>query len=491
MRAIDVILRSSRLLFFSLALSHCERDPGGSLDVAPRRVPAEAKARGAAPTHARRHVIIMIGDGMQLAHEIAASRYLFGTDNALSFHQLPTHAFVTTWDVSGYNARAAALGAPPYSPDKFDPLLGYDPAIGGQAPYPLERDNPARRDYFLLGPHPDSASTGTAMSTGFKTDYNNIAWESGDPPNGQLETSAQRLRAQYGMALGLVTTVPISHATPSSWFAHNVDRFDYFKLGREILLETRPDVIIGGGVGPEHGSFVDPNDLELAVMSNRWVFAQRLPGVDGAFALQRAARDAVAQRKGLLAVYGGAGGNFESPVASDTPGAPSVTRGSTENPTLGESAVAALEVLSQNPNGLFLMAEQGDIDWSNHNNDFGRMIGCVWDLHEAVHAVVAFVDRPGDEVDWTNTSLFVTADHANSYMRLEKPLGIGDLPTQLGSSYPDGDVTYGTGQHTAELITLSARGVAAADVEKYTNIYPGLRILDNTSIYELTLDAAR
>ena len=44
----------------------------------------------------RRHVIVMIGDGMQLAHEVATSRYLFGEDFGLSYHQLPESAFVTT-----------------------------------------------------------------------------------------------------------------------------------------------------------------------------------------------------------------------------------------------------------------------------------------------------------------------------------------------------------------------------------------------------------
>ena len=61
--------------------------------------------------------------------------------------------------------------------------------------------------------------------------------------------------------------------------------------------------------------------------------------------------------------------------------------------------------------------------------------------------------------------MIVTSDHSNSYMRNETVLGAGDLPEQVGGAdggayaYPDGEVTYGTGNHTNELVTLSrARG---------------------------------
>jgi alkaline phosphatase len=168
-----------------------------------------------------------------------------------------------------------------------------------------------------------------------------------------------------------------------------------------------------------------------------------------------------------------------------------VNRGSLESPSLDNASVAALEVLSRDPEGFFLLIEQGDIDWSNHHNDFGRMVGCVSDLDAAVRAVVAFVDRPADGIDWTNTTLFVTADHANSYMRFVRPLFEGDLPTQIDSTYPDGEVTYGTGTHTSELVNVYAKGFAAPKLYDYATPYPGLNIIDDTSIYRLILDAAR
>ncbi len=49
-----------------------------------------------------KHIILLIGDGMNLEHEIAASRYATGLDDGLSFHKLPYQGAVATWDVSSY-----------------------------------------------------------------------------------------------------------------------------------------------------------------------------------------------------------------------------------------------------------------------------------------------------------------------------------------------------------------------------------------------------
>ena len=97
---------------------------GGAAGMDASRIPGKAK-----------HIILFVGDGMQLEHEIATSRYLFGKDDGLSFHHLTYKGYIATWDVTTYNKYA---GAPSYSPVGFNPLVGYDPAKGGKKPYPLQ-----------------------------------------------------------------------------------------------------------------------------------------------------------------------------------------------------------------------------------------------------------------------------------------------------------------------------------------------------------------
>jgi len=126
------------------------------------------------------------------------------------------------------------------------------------------------------------------------------------------------------------------------------------------------------------------------------------------------------------------------------------------------------------------------------------MIGTAWDLDRAVRAATAFVDRGGDDVTWQNTLLVVTADHANSYMRLDsaKRLGAGDLPSQegvgKGVKYPGGEVSYGRRGHTNELVTVSARGAGTGSFAQYEGSwYPCTRILDNTQIFNALAEAAK
>jgi alkaline phosphatase len=441
------------------------------------------------PGVGRRHVIVMIGDGMQMAHEIAASRYLYDTDFGLSFHDLPVRTFKSTWDVTTYNQRASARGKSAYSPEDFDPNVGYDPAIGGAQPYPLLEDNEERRSYFVGGPYPDSAATATAMSTGIKTYSAAIGVSpSYDGTNG-LEHASALLRRFYGMAVGLVTTVQFYHATPAGFFAHNTDRGQYSAIAHELMTQVMPDVMIGAGYGR---SEFDPLDLESLQASGKYQYVHRRDSADGGEALLAAAAHAVQRGKRLFGLFGDPGlGNFVSPVPADDPGNPAVSRGSTQDPTLADASLAALQVLSQDPDGFFLMIEQGDIDRANHENDFARMIGCVSDLDAAVKAVKDFVDQPYDDVDWNNTTLIVTADHANSYMRFVKRLHAGDLPAQSGATYPDGEVTYGWGSHTSELVDVYVKGYAENQVKEYQTPYPGLEIIDDTSVYRLILDAAR
>ncbi len=190
---------------------------------------------------------------------------------------------------------------------------------------------------------------------------------------------------------------------------------------------------------------------------------------------------------------------------------------------MAEAAEAALSYLARDPDGFFLVLEQGDIDWANHDNDFRSMVGSVADLDGAVRAALAFVDRPGDDVDWTNTVLLVTADHATGGLFLEpgRALGPGDLPGQdarveekeapppTGSDrgpatngavikkpdyaspfvYPDGEVSYDTAGHTNELVNLAVTGAATRSFLKLRGSwYPG-PILDNTQINAALRDA--
>lgn len=484
----------------------------GPVLLAAAAISASAGCSGPKPAPAYTHAILFIGDGMSVESEVAASRYLYGRDRALAWHSLPGQSFVATWDITAYDSNAKKARRAGYSETAFAPALGYDALREGPRPYPDEGAVGADRP--VPAPSTDSASAATALATGTKTASGNIAWRPGDRASGGLTTIAEEFRARRGGAIGVVTNVPFDHATPAAFVSHNTGRSHYYTgyrgypglgIADEIILLVKPDVVIGGG----HPMVDNPTfDTQKGYISESlyrdlqnsadYVLAERQAGADGARTLAEAAARAVAQGRKLFGLFGGENGSFALPVPENSPGAPRLARPSAEDPTLKDATLAALTVLGPNPRGFFLMVEQGDIDWANHDNDFRSMIATVADLDEAVRGAIAYVDRPGDDIDWTNTVLVVTADHATGGLRLNpaKPLAAGALPEQVARTkeerpasasnspyaYPGGEVSYSTIGHTNELVTLAVNGRAARLFLDYEGWwYPG-PIIDNTQV---------
>lgn len=483
-----------------------------------------------------KNVIFFIGDGMSVENQVATSRYLYGTDTGLAWHSFPNRAYLATWDVTSYNSRARKARRPDYRPGSFDPRLGYDVRKEGPAPRRISVPGPS----MSLGlPATDSASAATALSTGRKTDNGNLAWLPGDPRDGGLRTIMEDYRDARGAAIGVISTVPFDHATPAGFVAHNTSRTNYYTgyrgypglgIGDEIIEKTRPDVVIAGG----HPAFNNPNLdkrkgyiskglLEELRSSKEYVFIERTVGTDGGRALEQAAVTAAGEGRKLFGLFGGETGGFEPALPEDSPGRPSFKRSGPEDPTLADAVTAALMVLSRDRHGFFLMAEQGDIDWANHNDDFAGMIGTMAGLEQAVRAAIEFVDRPGDDIDWTNTVIIVTADHATGGLRLVpgKALGPGRLPRQVKADaaaddeeasakpagakqtgpagpirtfhspylYPGGEVEYYTVGHTNDLVTFSLFGPAFGFFEDFKGLwYPG-PIIDNTQVNKALREA--
>jgi alkaline phosphatase len=241
-----------------------------------------------------KYVILVIGDGMQLEHEIAASQYLHGTPAGLSFHQLPFKAHMSTWDATTYNRFAWIKGVEPYNPETFTPGLAYDVFAAGLSPFPLNKPWSKETEYLLqravaygendfnLETAPkdykkkfylctDSAAAATAMATGRKTEAGNISWDyggkdgaaygkselDGDPENAPFKTICEILKEQKDGFFGTVSTVPFDHATPAAFISHNSDRNNFYKgrnpwydgkgLAESIFYDVQPDVVIGGG----------------------------------------------------------------------------------------------------------------------------------------------------------------------------------------------------------------------------------------------------
>jgi alkaline phosphatase len=342
----------------------------------------------------------------------------------------------------------------------------------------------------LLRPATDSAAAATAMSCGRKTDAGNIAWAPGDPAGGGWETFGAWMRGR-GARVGLVTTVPFNHATPAAFAVANIDRGNYSAAERglgyqgptldsQLLLDFRPAVLVGGGHPHWDAGWTTERVLRAVRRQTDAILVERRAGRDGGRALLAAAERAAARGQRLVGLFGGGSdGRLEHPLPLHAPGRPSCERAA-EDPHLAAATEAAIAVLTSRPGGWFLMVEGGDIDWAAHDRELGWLIGATAALDRAVCRAVELVDaRP--QLDWSNTLLIVTADHACGYHRLDpqRRSGAGELDGLEAA------LRTHIGAHTNELVTLAARGAGAEHFHALERWYGPQPIVDNTQLHRV------
>jgi len=313
----------------------------------------------------------------------------------------------------------------------------------------------------------DSAAAATALATGHKTANGRISTSS----TGEfLETIIERAESK-GMMTGIVTTVPLSHATPAAFAAHADSRGEYADIASDIILRSGLDVLMGCG-NPEYDNSGTrretpnydwiPQTLWTSLEDGTAANDRDADGIDDNWKLIRGADDF----RSLIAASA-----FEHvlgvPEVSDTlqerrggdPMADAFAEPfTTAVPRLDEMTLGALNLLSKGQNGFVLVVEGGAIDWANHANQSGRMIEEYAGFEDAVRAVLDWVAASPMRI---NTLVIVTADHESGY--LMGP-GSGDdafnAIENRGTGTMPGMEWYGTG-HTNALVPFFARGTNA------------------------------
>lgn len=256
----------------------------------------------------------------------------------------------------------------------------------------------------------DSACSASQLATGMGS----ISEAIGLDDNGnKVETILEKAK-KMGKATGLVTDTRITHATPAAFGAHQPHRSFENEIA-EDLLTTQVDVLLGGGA--RHWLPQDTADKKsayaLALGGNTSVI-KKSKRQDSRNLMQEA-KDAgytLAFDKTQLANANGPKllGLFDDSAMNDgieysNCKAGAVSEKCSQEPSLTQMTMKALDILSQDQDGFFLMIEGGQIDWAGHVNDAGWLLHEMLKFDEAVAAVYQWVKQRGD------TLLVVTADH--------------------------------------------------------------------------------
>ncbi len=340
---------------------------------------------------------------------------------------------------------------------------GYDVQRAGEFPwsqipdakYPISTGSEPQHAYT------DSASSATSMTCGIKT-YNdaiNVDF------SGREAVSIGRQLQEQGFAVGVVTSVPISHATPAAAYASNIHRDDYQDLTRDLVGVpsvyhpgglSGVDVLLGCGWGEEKkedgaqgknfvpgNRYITAEDLKKidAAGGGKYVVAQRTPGQAGQSVLRQGVETAVQRKQRLFGYFGVKNGHLPfrtadgkyDPVSGVGSGArpdePEEYSAAdlSENPTLADMAIAAADVLQSRSDRWWLMVEAGDVDWANHANNLDSSIGALHSGDDAFAALTKWIETHGG---WQDTAVYVTADHGH-YLVLDNPQALADAAAAL------------------------------------------------------------
>jgi alkaline phosphatase len=419
-----------------------------------------------------RNIIIMISDGWGFHHLEAASYYEYGKDARQIYNRFPFNFAMSTY-------MAYREGHPCHG-HAYDPELAWSDFA------------------YVRGCTTDSAAAATALSTGVKTYRGAIGVDLDRQP---LEHALEVAEAQ-GKATGVVSSVQFSHATPAGFVAHNVSRSNYEAIAQEMIYDSAADVIMGAGhpwYDANGQSVTSHNSFSYVGGEATWddLVAGTAggdadgDGVDDPWILveERAVFQALAEGPtpkrviGVPQVYQ----TLQQRRSGDTGADPYVVPLTETVPTLEEMTRAALNILDDDPDGLFLTVEGGAIDWASHGNQSGRVIEEQIDFERAVEAVVDWVEQNSN---WGETLLIITGDHETGYLT-----GPGSDPTwepivNNGAGNLPG-MEWHSGGHTNSLIVVSARGRAARLIRRYADEDDPVRgpYVDNTEVAEVIFQA--
>ena len=213
----------------------------------------------------------------------------------------------------------------------------------------------------------DSAAAATAIATGNKTKNGFISMS----PNGARLTTVLESAKSLGKSTGIVTTTIITHGTPAAFLAHVTNRGDYDAIAEQTLMSDT-DVLLGGG----SSSFSSQEAAEqgYTIINSRDELLQFENGK-------------------VLGLFTSDHMNYNS------------SRDPSSEPSLVEMTENSMRLLTDDPEGFFLVVEGGLIDQAAHDNDPQDTLEEVIEFDKAVYAALRFAANRND------TLVIVTADH--------------------------------------------------------------------------------
>ncbi|MFC3803808.1 alkaline phosphatase [Cohnella sp. GCM10012308] len=326
-------------------------------------------------------------------------------------------------------------------------------------------------------PVTDSAASATAYASGVKT-YNGAI---GMDANKKSVKTIMEYAKDKGKSTGVVTTSQVTDATGAAFGAHVEDRSKQSDIALQYLTKSKIDVILGGGEdfwypAGNPGKFQDepaedPSEKSKGTQGNLIDKAKSL-----GYSYVSTKADLQKSKGGkLLGLFSNEEMFQQKPEGE----------GDIYNPvvSLPEMTKKAIDTLSTNKKGFFLMVEEEGTDEFAHQNNAKMTIKSGQQLDQAVQVAKDFAKKHPD------TLVLVLADHETGGFSIEEvnaddESGDGiskeDGPFQIVGSDHNFVVDWTTSGHTAVDVPVTAMG---RNSELFTGIY------ENTEVFTKLMQA--
>ena len=399
-----------------------------------------------------KNIIFFLGDGMGPTTVTASRIYKYGEDGSLNMDKLERTARIKTYSNDAQTT------------DSAPSMAAYMTGV--------------KMNNEVISMSPETIATAPTKDANGNLGINNCAATG----NGVGVATILELAKAKGKAIGSITTTELTHATPAATFSHICNRNAQYAIATQLVpagvgynaaLGDGVDVLMGGG--RNHFTPFDATTNKAGRADARNLLTE-MAAKGYTVAATKAEMSAASNDKKFIGLYSS---KSHLEYELDRTATPPLNEGATQ-PSLAEMTAKAMDILSKNANGYFLMVEGGRIDHALHGTNAKRALTDTIAFDDAIKAALDKAKLTDPTL--ANTLIVVTADHDhtlafNGYGKRGNPI------LDINRNYKDGTATkdadgntyttlvFGNGPNRPALrTTLDSAAVLADNYQQETGV---------------------
>ena len=281
-----------------------------------------------------KNIIFFLGDGMGPTTVTASRIYKYGEDGSLNMDKLERTARIKTYSNDAQTT------------DSAPSMAAYMTGV--------------KMNNEVISMSADTIATSPTKDANGNLGINNCAATG----NGVAAATILELAKAKGKAVGSITTTELTHATPAATFSHICNRNAQYAIATQLVpagagynaaLGDGVDVLMGGG--RNHFTPFDATTNKAGRADARNLLTE-MAAKGYTVAATKAEMSAASNDKKFIGLYSS---KSHLEYELDRTATPPLNEGATQ-PSLAEMTTKAMDILSKNANGYFLMVEGGRID---------------------------------------------------------------------------------------------------------------------------------